>query len=112
MVSDLRPENSTIIAMRYSKEKNHIYPETLKLNTYALSAENILYNIFNTRTINNHYLDAELHNILNLISQSDSDLNQIKSIYSNLKNIVLDENDPLNLVLKQIRTYIEKESNA
>jgi predicted ATPase len=112
MVSDLDVTNSTIIAMRYDQEKNMTYPETLDMNTYALSAENILYNIFNTRTTNNYYLDLELHKVLNLISKENSDINEIKNIYNNLEQIKLDEDDPINIVLKKINQYLISSENA
>lgn len=112
MVSDLDVTNSTIIAMRYDKEKNMTYPETLDMNTYALSAENILYNIFNTRTTNNYYLDLELHKVLKLISKENSDITKIKNIYNNLEQIKLDEDDPINIVLKKINQYLISSENA
>lgn len=110
MVSDLKTENSSVIALRYDKNKKNTIVEKIEEDTFALSAENVLYNIFQTRTVNNYYLDKDLSEILSLIMDKNSDINQIKELYNNIKSVKLDFRDPLNLVLTQIEKYLSKRS--
>ena len=108
MVSDLKSDNSSIIALRYDKNNKDIKIERIEQDTFALSAENILYSIFQTRTVNNYYLDKDLSEILSLIMEKNTDIKKVKDLYNNIKLVKLDERDPMNLVLKQVENFLEE----
>lgn len=107
LVSDMKEENSSIIAFQYNKISQAIDIETLKINTFALSPENILYSVFNSRTSNNYYMEQDLDKVLQLIDIKGSNIEDVKRIYKSLNSVKLDERDPLNTVLKNIDKYIK-----
>jgi len=105
LVSDLKPESSHVLSLNFNKE-NKIISESVVGNTYGWSAEDILYKIFNTKTVRNYYVEQDLRMLLSLIAQKSTDTSRIKSLTSKLKELRIDDNDPLNLVLNQAKTYL------
>lgn len=104
MVSGLSQEESTILTIN---SKQNI--ERIVDNTYSWSAENVLYKVFNTRTVNNTYIEDDLKEILQLISIGDKkNIIQVQEIYNRLRLIVFDKADPLNIVLEKIEKYLDE----
>ena len=106
LVSDLNPDSSSLIVL--STEDGVRTATTLDYSTYAWSTENILYNVFRVRTTRNYYFDSELRELLHYTSRNCiEELPQIKKLYSKLSGYVFDSKDPLNLILDEIKEYIE-----
>ena len=106
LVSDLDPDSSSLIVL--SAEDGIRTATTLDYSTYAWSTENILYNVFHVRTTRNYYFDIELRELLHYTSRNCiEELPQIKRLYSKLSGYVFDSKDPLNLILNEIKEYIE-----
>lgn len=106
LVSDLSPDSSSLIVL--SMEAGVRNAVTLDYSTYAWSAENILYNVFHVRTTRNYYFDIELRELLHCTSRKHADdLQKIKQLYTKLSGYVFDSKDPLNLILDEVKEYID-----
>ena len=106
LVSDLNPESSSLIVLSMADGVRRAV--TLDYSTYAWSAENILYNVFHVRTTRNYYFDIELRELLRCTGRSHvEDLPKIKQLYNKLSGYVFDPKDPLNLILDEVKEYIE-----
>ncbi|HHK8137429.1 TPA: hypothetical protein ACQVIK_004122, partial [Serratia marcescens] len=104
MVSDLEPESSSLTSINQYDGKRIC--EHIEYSTYAWSVDNILYKVFHLRTIRNAQVEMDLYELSALISQKSSDIKRVEKILTHLERIVLDVNDPLNLILEQGRVYI------
>lgn len=105
MVSDLNPETSSLITVNIDDDGKHF--ETIDYSTYAWSAENILYNIFEVRTFRNYYFDMDVRALLDAVSNNkEEDRKRIRSLYDKLSKYILDEKDPLNRILDEAKEYI------
>ncbi|HAV8499628.1 TPA: ATP-binding protein [Escherichia coli] len=104
MVSDLESESSSLISINQCNGKRIC--EHIEYSTYAWSVENILYKVFHLRTIRNAQVEMDLYELSGLISQKSSDIKRMEEILTHLERIVLDVNDPLNMIIEQGRIYI------
>ena len=85
--------------------------KTIEYDTYAWSAENVLYNVFGVRTTRNYYFNADLQELLTLINQKEK-LNRVKELYTKLSGYYFNEEAPLHLILNNVKEYIDNaESN-
>ncbi|MGB3751532.1 MAG: AAA family ATPase, partial [Arcobacteraceae bacterium] len=84
--------------------------EKVEDDIYGWSAENILYRIFSTRTVNNYFIEMDLKNVFKLISsdRNGRNLNEIKKSYENLEKITTHKDDPLNTLIQKIKLYIDE----
>jgi predicted ATPase len=104
MVSDLEPGSSSLVSINQHNGKRTC--EHIEHSTYAWSVENILYKVFHLRTTRNTQVEMDLYELSSLISQNSSDIKRLKELLNNLEKIILDINDPLNIIISQGRTYI------
>ena len=105
MVSDLDPETASLITGNVDDDGKHF--ETIDYSTYAWSAENILYNIFEVRTFRNYYFDMDVRALLDAVSNNkEEDRKRIRYLYDKLSKYILDEKDPLNRILDEAKEYI------
>jgi len=107
LVSDLEGENSSVISLERNIETNTLSAELLEgKNTYGWSAEEILYRVFKVRTTRNYYLELELRELLHKIATKDKDKNRMIEILNRIKELKLDNKDPLKLVIKKTEDYL------
>lgn len=112
LVSDLRPENSTIISLTKQKidstlpSKFNVVAKQLPFNTFGWSAEDILYNIFNVRSSLNYYLEADLTELLGMISNGIKDVHRIEAIILKLDALPRRKNDPLQEIIMEAKEYL------
>lgn len=105
IVSDLEGESSKIIGLR--KNNGIEIVEMAKgLNTFGWSAEDVLYNIFNVRSSLNYYLQADLTELLGMISNNIKDTNKIETIVTKLNALPKRENDPLQEIISEATVYL------
>ena len=76
--------------------------------TYGWSAEEILYTVFNVKTVRNHFIESDLVDLLGLISEKSDDIKQIKNLFESISSLSISPNDPLNAVIIEARAYIEQ----
>lgn len=104
LVTDLLPEKSSVISLK--NHKGIIKSELLDEPTYGWSAEEILYSVFNVKTVRNHFLESDLVDLLGMISDGSSDFNKIKSLLQSIKSLNITANDPLNVVIEEATAYL------
>ena len=109
LVSDLQGDTSSIVTL--SKE-NSIWPkaELLNFDTYAWSAENIIYNVFGLRTTRNYYFESDLRRLLVLMQSEDNtdeNVNEIIELTKKMKKYIFDEDDPLCAIISQAEEFIK-----
>jgi predicted ATPase len=107
MISDLQKNSSSIISLMRNND-NVIIPTLHSENTYGWSAEDILYNIFLMRTVRNYYLGEDIKELLHNISSSSKDIDRINQLVLKLEKLVLNDVDPLKIVIKDAKEYLKK----
>lgn len=106
MLSDLEAFSSSIVSLR-KKTDNSIDSILHDENTFGWSVEDILYNIFGVITTRNLFVAKEVDAILEKISKGEDLIeDDIKKLIYIKKN--MNENDPLNGVLKIILGRFDK----
>lgn len=106
LVTDLLPKKSSVITLR--NHKGMIKSEFIEEQTYGWSAEEILYNVFNVKTVRNHFLESDLIDLLGLISEKSDNLSKINELLNSIKSLSLTPNDPLNAVIEEATVYVNK----
>lgn len=104
IISDLEPENSNVLRI-IRNEENKLLVNSIKESTYGMSAEEILYRVFELRSFRNYFFEIELRELLHLISNKSDDAKRINELIQNLRKVELDKNDPLTQILKEADEY-------
>ncbi|OXA98199.1 hypothetical protein B0A75_14745 [Flavobacterium oncorhynchi] len=107
LLSDLEGESSAVTALRRNKD-NKLESTLIKADTFGWSAEDILYNVFNVRSVRNYFIQADLTDLLGLISENSTNKIKIKSLVNKLNHLQTSENDPLTAVLTEANIYLDK----
>lgn len=107
MISDLEPENSNVLRLVRNPE-NKLLVDSIKESTYGMSAEEILYRVFELRTYRNYFFEIELRELLHLLSNKEKDPKRITNLISNLRKVEFDKNDPLTQILKEADEYLKR----
>lgn len=110
LVSDLKPESSSIISFHLTDD-GKVINQTLDYETYGWSAENILYRVFGVSTVRNHYLEMDLRELLSKISAKSDDFERMNEIVLSLKRFDLTAEDPLTKIINTAENYLEKNAN-
>lgn len=109
--SDLDGKHSKIIGLRRDFEDKIEKVDLPKnLDTFGWSAEDILYNIFNVRSFYNHYLEADLTELLGIIANNGNDYGKIKLIVEKLENLPKREHDPLQDIINEANEFLKERS--
>ena len=108
LVSDLEGESSSVIALTRDYNTNQIQTTLLKgKDTFGWSAEEVLYNIFKVKTVRNYFFEADITDLLGLISENSKEKIRIKEILDTIKSISISSNDPLNAVIEEANEYLK-----
>ena len=106
LVTDLLPEKSSVITLK--NQKGVIKSESILEPTYGWSAEEILYTVFNVKTVRNHFIESDLVDLLGLISEKSENLNRIEELLQSIKTLSITSNDPLNAVIEEATAYLKE----
>ena len=106
LVSDLKPESSSIIILK--KSEGNITSTPITKSTFGWSAEEVLYSVFNVRTSRNAYLEFDLTKMVSLINKNSDDFDEIRRIHNKISSLVLSDNDPLNILKEKAELYLNK----
>ncbi|MCF6279721.1 MAG: ATP-binding protein [Flavobacteriaceae bacterium] len=109
LISDLHGENSNIIGLK--KENNEIKSLEINKDTYGWSSEDVLYNIFNVKSPKNYYLQADLTELLGMVSNNIKEVDKIDSIIKKLKKLPKRDNDPLQEIIIESEEYLNSIKN-
>lgn len=104
LVSDLQPENSAIISLKREQET---IATLISASTFGWSAEEVLYSVFNVRTVRNYFLEQDLTNLLGLIGQNSKDKKEIKRLIQRIEQMPITENDPLKEIIVEANNYLD-----
>jgi predicted ATP-binding protein involved in virulence len=104
LVSDLKPESSSIISLK--KSEGNITSTPITKSTFGWSAEEVLYSVFNVRTVRNYFLEQDLTNLLGMIGQNSKDKKEIKRLIDRIEQIPVTENDPLGEIIVEAKNYL------
>lgn len=105
IISDLKPDSSSILSLTYN-DQGSIQTELHDEKTYGWSAEDVLYNIFRMKTVRNHFIEQDLRKVLGLISAKSKEFSEIKRILVKLEKLSIKSEDPLNLIIDEIKEYL------
>ncbi|WP_336733604.1 AAA family ATPase [Chryseobacterium sp. VD8] len=105
IVSDLEGESSSVTSINRDEE-GKLKTKLIEADTYGWSAEEVLYSVFNVRTTRNLYIEKDIRELLHLISVKSNKVKYIKEILKKIEPLVLNEIDPLNLVINKAREYV------
>lgn len=111
LVSDLESSTSSIISFRKSEMDENPIVEVLPYETYAWSAENIIYNVFGLRTARNYYFESDLRELLTIVQDIEENTDKIedaKKLVEKLRKFVYNTEDPLHVVIEQSAEILEK----
>jgi energy-coupling factor transporter ATP-binding protein EcfA2 len=103
LVSDLKPENTSLISLT---KEDEIRAAPILPNTYGWSTEEVLYIAFQVRTTRNFYLEADLRELLHLISTNSNNKIRMNEILASIKKLSLSEKDPMKLIIKKAEDYL------
>ncbi|WP_209366717.1 AAA family ATPase [Priestia megaterium] len=107
IVSDLQPSSSSLVILdTINEEKNVRKAELVTYSTYAWSAENILYNIFQVRTTRNYYFEMDLRRLVGAVKNKTQNIDELSSLINKLKGFVFDELDPINIIIQDAERYL------
>lgn len=106
LVSDLKPEKSAIISLKREEET---IATSISANTFGWSAEEILYSVFNVRTVRNYFLEQDLTNLLGLIGQNSKDKKEIKRLIQRIEQMPISENDPLKEIILEANNFLDND---
>lgn len=112
LVSDLKPESSSVSALRYYSDGeggSKVLVESLvNTDTYGWSAEEVLYKVFEVVTTRNYFVATEINEVLEEFSKIDRDQSKIREKVNLLRrlNVSLSSEDPLKMVVEKILNQI------
>jgi len=106
LVSDLEGKSSSVTALVRDLETNKLSAKLLKANTFGWSAEEVLYSVFNVRSVRNYFLEQDLTNLLGLIGQNSKDKKEIKRLIDRIEQMPVSENDPLKEIIVEANNYL------
>ncbi len=115
IISDLKGKNSKIIGLtdieldeEHTKTKRKIKVVNLPKNidTYGWAAEDVLYNIFGVTSSRNFYFQADITDLLGIISNNLPEFEKLNEIIGRIEALNLHENDPARLVVADAKNYI------
>lgn len=105
-VADLEESTSSLFKIDNLKERSQL--KEITFNTFGWSAESILLDVFGMRTTRNIYFQELVSKMIYLIENQSTNISEIKELYNRLSSHVLNENDPLNEILKEVNIYVNQ----
>lgn len=108
IVSDLEGESSSVTALNRNEESKSLESRLLEINTFGWSAEDVLYNIFNVRSSLNYFLQADLTELLGIISNNLKEPQKVEEILNKLNQLPKRNNDPLQEIIIEATQYLKE----
>ena len=104
LVSDLKPENSSILSLY--KEGSQIKSSQVLSNTFGWSSESVLYNVFKVKTTRNHFVEIDVMELVSLLEDQSKDFDSIKVLIEKFESLSLLKEDPLNELINEAKNYL------
>jgi predicted ATPase len=105
--SDLDGKYSKIIGLKRDSVNNiETMDLPMNLDTYGWSAEEILYRVFNVRSVRNYFLEQDLTMLFGLIGQNSKDKKQITELVERIDKLPITDKDPLKEIIIEAKNYL------
>jgi len=108
LISDLEGSSSSVISLSRADDNTLNADLLMGKDTYGWSAEDVLYRVFNVKTTSNYYLEIDLRTALSIINKNSKEFDKLDSIINRLDKLELNQADPTNEIIKQIKQYRNK----
>ncbi|NTZ72604.1 hypothetical protein FCI59_14890 [Pseudomonas protegens] len=105
IVSDLEPDSSSLHI--FKKDKHGIHIENVEYSTYAWSSDNILYDVFDVRTVGNMAFERDLELALSLVAEKSTNFEKLSTLKQKFEKMLFQESDPLKKVIDSIAEYVD-----
>lgn len=105
IISDLEQDTSSLHVFENKDEQLSV--RNIEYSTYAWSADHILYDVFDVRTVGNLAFESDLAEALKLISSSPGDYTRLSQLKKKFERLVFNESDPLHRVIKNIAELVD-----
>lgn len=105
IVSDLEPDSSSLHIFKKDIRMSTI--RNVEYSTYAWSADNILYDVFDVRTVGNLAFEKDLELALSLVAKKTTDFEKLRTLKQKFEKMVFQESDPLKKVVDNIAEYVD-----
>ena len=99
MLIDLEPQTSDIIALDRSETGLRNIAEGV--NTFCWSVDDILYRVFHVRNTRNYVFEKKMLSLFDLLEHKEENRPAIKVLAAELKSYRLNDDDPLNILLRK-----------
>lgn len=99
LLTNLKPETSRIIALE--KDENGVKDIAEGVNAYCWSVDDILYRVFHVRNTRNKVFERNVRELYNMLTDKKTDTPEFKKVLSELKKVVLNQDDPLLNLIRQ-----------
>lgn len=108
IISDLEEGSSSIVVLNNNDtDEPTRRAELVQYSTYAWSAEQILYNIFQVRTTRNYYFEMDLRQLVRMIKERTKDVGKLEELINKLEKYVFDDSDPMIKIIDEAKRYLE-----
>ena len=106
LLTDLRKETSAVVALR--KEDGEVVNISEGFDTFCWSVDDILYKVFKVRNTRNRAFENHIMRLYQLMkTDSVENKQEARRIIDSLKDVVLNDGDPLLYLLDKGRKYVE-----
>ncbi|CAI8812986.1 ATPase_AAA_core domain-containing protein [Pseudomonas chlororaphis] len=105
IISDLDSESSSLHI--FEKKGTALHIRNVEYSTYAWSADNILYDVFDVRNVGNLAFENDLAEALSLIAQKTSDTQRLHQLKEKFERLTFNESDPLKKVISSIAEFVD-----
>ncbi|BBH47652.1 hypothetical protein KU43P_41290 [Pseudomonas sp. KU43P] len=105
IISDLEQDTSSLHV--FEKKDDQLCIRNVEYSTYAWSADHILYDVFDVRSIGNLAFENDLAEALNLIANSTDDHLRLENLKAKFERLIFNESDPLKKVIDSITEFVD-----
>ena len=111
LLSDLKEDNSFIIALSRDRDTRQIINMSEGINTYGWSTDDILYEVFGIRNKHNKALERDLERAVQLLEEKDPlSIDEINRIIERFNKVYRGVKDPLGKFIAELKDYAESRS--
>jgi hypothetical protein len=98
LLTDLNPKWGKVIALDYANRE--IVDIAAGTNTFCWSTDDILYRVFHIRNTRNYVFESKMHELYGYISKREMNTPEAQSLLNEMKQYVLNHDDPLNKLIE------------
>lgn len=100
LLSDLDPDNSSLIVLDYNREENKIEDRGDDITPYCWSSDDILYRVFKVRNTRNYVFESRMMKLYSLLQNEEQNKEEIRNLIKELEEYKLNDDDPLKKLIE------------